>query len=190
MKAKYLKVGDRVEVVTPKEFIRCGYPLTIRDILETRSEIIEKIAFDAAVAIGLAKKTLPIFSWGGVSDESYKSELAWKTLRLAVAQKIISDENFGGNERIVVEAENERLAHIHVGKQYKWVIVDKKFVRTGVHETDWDYDEFSERRYISGNHLSNIKQYCVYDIECESCSMHYRILSMHVKRVDDQVHNS
>src|SRR5580658_7730138 len=41
-RGKYAAIGESVKIVTPRQFIRCGYPLSIKDVMNRDFQEIEE----------------------------------------------------------------------------------------------------------------------------------------------------
>lgn len=137
-KKNIIRVGDKVKVIIPDFFIRCGYPATVSS---KSAEILEQ--FEIPIQMLLEKLNIPKDSY--VFDKVLHkicNELAWGTLKI---------EGFGGNERQIFTKYNEH-------KLNKEFIVRKiKRVKTGFYSKgDNEYPPYlSQEKTHKLLHLDN-----------------------------------
>jgi hypothetical protein len=142
--SKYAKVGEMVRITTPKEFVRCGYPLTMEDIrVNCYTEIDAKV------------KEL------GMTLGKYSSEMiptrVYNTLEKAVTYWLLEQKHFGGSERSVHERDCSFLLN-RTG-----VVTKIRYVRTGTYypgkaKSSWDGYEYEPAG------LTNMKTHVIYSI--------------------------
>ena len=118
-----IRVGDIVNIVNPRIFIRCGYNLTKDDL---RPEIDEKYGKQIHAFI----KSIPI-----LKSRSYDS------VRDVIVYDYMVHKRFGGNERKIFTEIKE------ISKDKKYRVVSIKFVKTGIYvpgSTSWtgEYEDF------------------------------------------------
>jgi hypothetical protein len=144
---KYAKVGDTVKIVTPMTFIRCGYPLSVKILKETRKAHINTLAYKAASASGL----------------NYHNGYVKNALTHAIVFDMLRKENFGGRVKIIEEKEEPRYS----GKFGK--VVKRRFVYTGRYSPGWGGNDYWTGEF-SGEYpsLEEKKIHCVYDLWVES----------------------
>ena len=191
---KYARVGEFVKVVTPKEFVRCGYPLCMKDVMEQQYEEIEKDC--RRVFAALENRKLPQESQSVITEvpppedffavavsrtpgvENTMSPTVHGMLCAAIAAWRLEEQNFGGNERIIVE----RDSPFAVG-QFA-LVTGKRFVKTGKRFRSLSYgpDHNGEYDYEPGG-LKNESTHCVYLIE--QGPMKSKILAEHCERVSN-----
>ena len=167
---KYAVIGDYVRVVTPKQFVRCGYPLSIRDIMIRDCREIE--ADFERVFAALENRTLPeplpestqekldwIFDFKSTVHSS-TSATVHGMLCSAIAAYRLEKENFGGNVRSIVEIDG-------VFEQGQiWKVVSKKFVKTGTRFSGHVYqDSWTRESDYEPGGLDDEKTHCVYTVE-------------------------
>lgn len=110
-----IRVGDRVRVVTPKLFVRCGYPLSFDAVL---AEVATKHRLAVEEFLGTLGVMLPASSY-----EGYPQSVG-KVLK-AVAYDLLRQRGHGGKERSIYTTEKPEFA----GKEYAVTAV--RFVKTG-----------------------------------------------------------
>lgn len=110
-----IRVGDRVRVVTPKLFVRCGYPLSFDAVL---AEVATKHRLAVEEFLGTLGVVLPAASY-----EGYPQSVG-KVLK-AVAYDLLRQRGHGGKERCIYTTERSGL----VGNVYAVTAV--RFVKTG-----------------------------------------------------------
>jgi hypothetical protein len=176
-RSKYALRGEKVEIVTPKEFVRCGYPLSIKGIMQDQFKEVEKDC--GRMFAALVKKPIP----PDVPDPDPSDDFAvdsWLTLTAlevpnmsatvhgmlcaAAAAWRLEEANFGGKERRVFEQDSWALK---VGQVVE--VLGRKLVKTGirypsrVYRSGWD----GEADYEPGG-LESEKTHCVYKIRAGS----------------------
>jgi hypothetical protein len=181
---KYAAIGEQVRIVTPKEFVRCGYPLTIKIIMEQQFEEIEKDC--ARMFAALEKKPAPptpsepglVTDWGftipgvQVSDIPAMSATVHGMLCAAIAAYRLEQQNFGGNIRLIVERDGVcdpgDLA----------VVIKKSLVKTGKRIASWGGQDqrTGEWDYEPGG-LENEQTHCVYTVQKNNFK--FKILAEH-----------
>ena len=176
---KYARVGELVKIVTPKEFVRCGYPLSIKDVMNQQFEEIEKDC--ARMFASLEKKPLPIeqaapveeeigfsFLALSVSEGSNMSATVHGMICAAVAAYRLEQQKFGGNQRIIVE---QNSGPFEVGQT--WRVMGKRLVKTGKR---YPASCYREDDYEPGG-LENEQTHCVYSVQRNSSKS--KILAAH-----------
>ena len=121
----------------PKEFVRCGYPLTIKMILEQQSEDIENDCERVFAALGrrsISFETVPSeeekrpdlgFPMFSMKDSLNMSPTVHGMLCAAIAAYRLENQNYGGNVRSIVE----RDGPFEAGSE--WLVTKKSLVKTG-----------------------------------------------------------
>ena len=149
MKRKYLPLGAKVRVVTPKVFVRCGYPLNFDEVSRKFSDEITERINKASYAAKLNQ------------DDRYVSKYLFK----AVVCDILKREKFGGLERQIFEEEEK---HIEGAIGF---ISGKKFVKTGKYERG--YQSYDGDGDWDPAYLSDEKTHCIYTLELTNRSLSY-----------------
>lgn len=95
MNKSKIKVGDLVRIVNPQIFVRCGYPLCLKDVMES---------IDQNIAIDLIKKVT------GIPDQqplniTPKVERAIRDINKGLAYALMLSKGFGGSERRIYTRE-------------------------------------------------------------------------------------
>lgn len=126
-----IRVGDRVKVLTPWVFVRCGYPKTVRDYLET---------------VNMDLVTDAMETWGF----SEADNLYWE-IKTAVARAMLRRDGFGGPVRKIHHKASEDLRGA-VG-----TVTAKRYVVTGIYTTEsvFSPDGLPE---FTGPYLANPKR--------------------------------
>jgi hypothetical protein len=181
---KYAAIGELVKIVTPKEFVRCGYPLTIKLVMEQQFEEIEKdcarmfAALERKPAPPEALPTETEFAFGftavPASGCSNMSATVHGMLCAAIAAYRLEQQNFGGGTRAIVEKDGV----FEAGQL--WTVVGKSLVKTGKRFQSCSYgpDYNGEYDYEPGG-LENEKTHCVYSVEYGSFKVKAKILAAH-----------
>ena len=178
---KYARVGEFVKIVTPKEFVRCGYPLTIKLVMEQQAEEIEKDC--ARMFAALEKKPEP------VEEPEAQDEPGFFSLRLsevsatmsptvhgmlcsAIAAYRLEQQNYGGNVRVIVEKDGP----FDVGQQV--LVTKKSLVKTGRRFASRGYRSSYDGEYdVEPGGLDDEQTHCVYAFEFGRCK--FKILAAH-----------
>jgi len=179
-KSKYAAIGSSVRVVTPKQFVRCGYPLSIKMVMDRDFQEIERdcIRMFCALENRPTPEPEPVHAkeWDfqslHISQGVNMSATVHGMICSAIAAYRLEKENFGGGERQIVEVDGV------FEKDQIWTVVDKKFVKTGKRYPSWGGIDSStgEWDYEPGG-LEDEKTYCVYTVT--QFSGQYKILAQH-----------
>lgn len=181
---KYARIGEFVKIVTPKEFVRCGYPLSIKDVMNQQFEEIEKdcqrmfaalenkpISVESLKMETGAKSffSIPVIQ---VAEVSNMSATVHGMLCAAIAAYRLEQQNYGGNVRVIVEQDGP----FEVGQL--WVVTGKRLVKTGKRYPSSNYYSFysGEYDYEPGG-LENEQTHCVYSVQRHG--QKFKILAAH-----------
>jgi hypothetical protein len=143
-KPKYAKVGDRVRIVEPLMFKRCGYPLdprAVRDKFAMEIHELTKRAVLAVRGVALPKHEDQVEDVSLRYFEVHRGD-QWNLFERAVVGFILQREGFGGRERTVHEVEVAEY------KGRTATVTAKQTVMTGTYYApscgyngyDYDYD--------------------------------------------------
>lgn len=159
MKTKYAKVGDKVRVVIPKMFIRCGYPLTGQIVYEKYTEEIARAVSACDIALQQAFNT-PIEVDGiTLAGSSFSSGYASRLLEKAAISYKMEQLNWGGSSREVYQKEYPELRDVEL------TVVDKRRVQTGTrHDGYYRYSYYGDGDY-GPPYLEIEKTYVVYKVD-------------------------
>jgi hypothetical protein len=163
-KSKYASVGQKVHVHTPRQFIRCGYPLNYDTILNEQADLVKELV-DPLSAL-LHKTTTRQGSWlkslsigsKGLKDVNLR---AHRYLEKAVCAVLIQQQSFGGRERQVYESVEDTT----FPQEEEWIVRKKFFVKTGTYFAPYSgySDHTGEYDYEPGG-LSDEQTHCVYSL--------------------------
>ena len=134
-----IRADDRVVVITPDFFVRCGYPKTIEDCKKEIREVYTEDINELMKKVGLHGSCDSVFS----NCDSYTIDKIVSALAYAKLKK----DKFGGCSR---EIYTQRIEE-HTGKEY---LVSKiKHVQTGTYEAGYwsgmGYEPEYEPAYLS-----------------------------------------
>ena len=121
-KSPVYHIGDRVKIIKPEIFIRCGYPKTKADFAITPEQ--RNKLEDLLISFGIAKDSFLYYRYDNSLDRIY-DEISY--LQLAKA-------NFGGNKREIHTTTDFNILNI-TGE-----VISKRTVKTGVY--DYGYIDF------------------------------------------------
>lgn len=96
MNKSKIKVGDLVRIVNPQIFVRCGYPLCLKDVIES---------IDQNIAIDAIKRLT------GIPDQrplkiTSRVERAIRDINKGLAYALMLSKGFGGSERRIYTRED------------------------------------------------------------------------------------
>lgn len=132
-----IRVGDRVRVVTPKLFVRCGYPLAFDAVLtEVRTN---HLAVTEAYLKSVGVQ-MPVTTWKA------PPQAVEKVLR-AVAYELVRQQGYGGKDRRILTVDKPEWACV------TRAVTAVRFVKTGVY--NHGYQDYSGE--YQPPHLSNEK---------------------------------
>lgn len=127
MKKNVIHCGDIVKVVNPEFFIRCGYPLSIKDGIKM---ILENDSLER-------QSVLKISEVFGINIDSYRFQEILKTLSYFKIKK----EKFGGKERKIY------TRRIEDQKDKFFKVYKKKTVMTGNYVSGCGYSTIDGDEY-------------------------------------------
>lgn len=167
-KTKYSMAGERVTIVKPAEFVRCGYPLSIKDVLARDRHEIEKECMrlfcaltDTPVPPSVEPETDNfLISLAAHPAIPQMSATVHGMLCSAIAAYRLEKKNFGGGERRIFERPGP------FKKGQVWTVTGRKMVKTGKRfpSSSW-YDSYTgEHNYEPGG-LENKQSHCVYRVK-------------------------
>lgn len=169
-----IRVGDKVKILNPEIFIRCGYPLTPPDVYEEVAKLYgEKINAFVRETLGFPPKQMPTTEEEIDYDFYYDSREA-RTLEDKILNAFcyysVKMKGFGGKERKIYTEHYKQY-------QDKVGIVEKiKFHKTGIYTPD-DYDP---------PYLSNEEVHKILKLKFPYCFPEYlspvQIESIHVRK--------
>lgn len=168
-----------MKIVTPKEFVRCGYPLTIKIVMEQQAEEIEKDC--ARMFAALERKPAPLEPQPVVGDDfdfaalsvvqvPNMSATVHGMLCAAIAAYRLEQQNYGGNVRVIVEKDGpfDVAQQVLVTKK-SWVKTGRRFASRGYRSSyDGEYD-------VEPGGLDDEQTHCVYSFEFGMCK--FKILA-------------
>ena len=149
-----IRDGDYVKIITPNIFVRCGYPLNKKIVMDT---LITKEQKEAVVQMLLA------FGLKRPPEDMLAYQLSWKmdsTLADKAFDKVIYEmagvvlqkERWGGNERLIYYDYKPEF------QDATCYVQGKRVVKTGTHEVGHsyrgyydDYDDY-DPPYLSNEH--------------------------------------
>lgn len=151
-----IRVGDRVKIIDPLQFVRVGYALTVEDVRESH------ITQDQAHLL----KQL-INSTGYKLDYTMFPDSEYSRLETALARLILKTKKFGGPDRSV----HTQYMIEYLGKL--GTVRAKRYVKTGIYQNGTSYqgyyDDYPE---YEPPYLKNEKTVVIYQIEIDSDTWH------------------
>jgi hypothetical protein len=158
MKRNIIRKGDRVKVVNPEFFIRCGYPMTKEDVLRSvlKTGDVKKIE-DFLSDFGIYQH---FFAIPGTDIKHTLETRAYTQVfdRVAdaLAYGILAAKRFGGRERKVFTEKKEQYLNA------EGTVVGRKVVNSGYYQPGWSDEYEGEPAY-----LTNQKTHVIFDVELD-----------------------
>lgn len=130
MKASIIRIGDTVEIVEPKVFVRVGYPLTKRDIKDRLTRLDQKKIREFMQQFGLCQPLIMDFVVDAEYDvfnfEDHLGVVIYQKILDVISYGLLAKEKYGGNKRTI---------HTEFHASYKGrtgKVVGKRRVITGI----------------------------------------------------------
>lgn len=178
--SKSVRVGDRVEVVVPKEFIRCGYPMDYGEVAEEVAKehlkevmtLINKVAGGDYGVLEYFEKN-PLKSTCGSTARKIVQALAYAKCK---------NERFGGSTRLIYTKDSPEIAG------YKGLVTDIKWVVTGEYYAPSYYESMDGGDYEPGG-LTDQKRHKILEVSPDKTYQHFWIEAKNTKKSGCQIWN-
>lgn len=147
-----IRKDDVVKIINPEFFIRCGYPMTIRDAIE---KIMQDDSQDKKDLYDFAKRF-----------NVYAGGRDFRDMTKIVAYGKLKKEGFGGNERKIYTKSIPEAKGINLTVMYKKVVVTgDRIPGSSAYSDPYGYVE-AEPPYLSNSKPHNILYFyeCKYDL--------------------------
>lgn len=159
-----IKIGDKIEIINPELFVRCGYPI------DPESEDFV-LSWDEKSAI---EKLLVSFGFNGKQKD---------ILRLQLTVKMIHEKwkhlGCGGNERTIYTSKDP---FIKIGDVF--TVYDKFRCVTGTYVKEFNqYDYFTGIEQFDPAHLENQKHHTILECSSNELLFNFKIESKNVKQI-------
>ena len=166
---KIIRVGDRVRVINPEIFVRCGYPMDKEFAKNNLISPEDKVKLRNLLA-GFGFQFSQPLSYGYSSDPRF--EAIEEKIIDQIAFGILIRRGFGGPERKIITKRDE----FRLNKVYE--VSSKRYVKTGNRVSETVYgDEYEPA------HLSNEKTHTVLSLySCKSGK--FEISSLNVEKLN------
>ena len=145
-----IRIGDKVKIIKPFIFIRCGYPMSKKDIKESLSK--EKLDLLENFVYNFTGLTRDVFT------PNYRADNIIDKVKDQLAFGILVANGFGGNTRSIHSKERPELLNI------TGVVRTRRVVRTGVHERG---SRDQETGYYDPSYLGNVKSHIIFGIDID-----------------------
>jgi hypothetical protein len=162
--AKYAAVGDKVKIVVPEIFKRCGYALTAEVLRSTRTQEIDNKVQAAAQVI--AEKPKPDAGVKLCDPYDVVDRHTRGLLTKAVCSYIMNNEGWGGRERKIYEEHGEHL------RGAVCTVESKRFVRTGTYTHGRVCGSYYDEPEWEPPYLDGVKTHCVYTLTVDNPASH------------------
>jgi len=186
-----IRVGDKVKIITPEMFVRCGYPLCVRDMAEEVEKIFGDRIRDLMYSVGFDefKKYEEIIRIKPANKENRN----YNKIVMELARIRLSKKKFGGDKRSV----HTKFVEEMKGKEL--FVKDTQIVKGGIYNKGWSSTDYwsGEVDYMP-NYLSDQKTHkilTVSDYKDEILPYGYRyedydrIEAIHVEKIQEEAEN-
>lgn len=160
MKKEVFRVDELVTITNPEIFVRCGYPLCLKDKLdeiEFNPEFNKKIS-EFLISLGLAG----VSNCSLFEDYSWQNKQAFNGIMKAVAFGLLNKDKFGGSERKII------TKTIKIPEEHYFRIIGKKIVKTGTRSIDSDGSNM-DGDYHSWVYLRDMKSHVILELDNSFC---------------------
>lgn len=174
-KKTVFKIGDRVRIINPEIFIRCGYSLTkeiAKNTLITKEEK-DKIASLVGGVLDLRALGLDSFGYD-FGGSNTKLKVFDKILDELAYYKLVQN-SFGGNERKIHTEFNPKL------KDQICVVDSKKVYRTGIYHNASTYSGWEGGYDYTPAYLENVKSHVILDVYCETPGLEINYYNLRIE---------
>lgn len=164
------RYGDKVKIIAPELFIRCGYPKTIES--ETKIVIDEQ-----------GDQIKKMFKELGIKEIGFNSDIyisrTFKKIAREIAYCRLKQNGFGGSKREIYTNIVPELK----GKIFE--VVDKRCVKTGDYNSpNWCHDWYYGVYDYEPGYLSNVKTHVILEIQpCDVISF-YRDKKIEIEEIN------
>lgn len=128
---------DRVRIINPEVFIRCGYPLTKQMIKDTMTkeqlDAIHTMFHSFGIITDISKLPPDQIAFGLRTYIERIDDKAFSRVRDVIAGCILEQEGWGGKERKIYTERREDLLNATA------TVHDKRVVKTGTHVSGYTY---------------------------------------------------
>jgi len=167
---KYARVGEIVQLVEPYTFVRCGYPLCVKDIIEKEKSNIEAMILE--IIRSWQPKVPGVFA---TSEYSHLSGRTHGMLVAAIASYKLEQQGYGGKERSIHE---QKITNHILGN---YVVIGKNFHKTGIRYSPSSWTSYEGEYDYEPGGLENEKTHCVYTLK--GLYNNFKVLSTRCKRI-------
>lgn len=175
MKRNIIRINDRVKIITPDVFIRCGYPLTKEDMLrnELKQSDVKRIE-DFLSEFGIYPH---FFHVVGTDITQYLENKTYTQVfdRVAdaIAYGLLAGKRFGGRDRKIFTEYKEYL------KDSYGTVVERKVVNTGTY--NYGFSGGWEDDYEPAT-LTNQKTHVLFRVKVD-----YRHFNGGIQKIEEDV---
>ncbi len=148
MKKPVYRIGDKVKIIAPEIFIRCGYPLTKQIALETLITDDEKRK---------VKELLNYPKDFGIYETTNYQMAAEDNILDALAYFKIAEKGFGGKDRKIYTEVCEEI------RNQTAEIIGKKVVRSGRYNPGWYDGDEGEPPF-----LDQVESNVILEVRCDN----------------------
>lgn len=131
-KKQVYHINDRVKIVNPEEFERCGYPLTTQIVKDTLITKEQKDKINDLLTC--FKLNTPIYS--SIIVEHITDNKYYQEILQTLARGVLCQNKWGGNEKKIYTKRREEL------KGREGCVISKKVKRTGFYEPAASYQGY------------------------------------------------
>jgi len=140
---KIIRRNDAVKIIKPDLFLRCGYPLSLKDMVREidahYGEIIEDLVYSVGKGDKFMRRNEKGFYEDGVnlipalkikSESDVRNNPRYEILKMFAYPRLVAKQ-FGGNQRTIHTEYHEEL------KDRVTTVYNINFVKTGIRQPSW-----------------------------------------------------
>jgi hypothetical protein len=185
-----IRTGDIVRIINPEFFIRCGYNLCLKDLIDKfEKERMDEIENFIDVFLGDEKGKNELIKLGIRKTNPKEFSRTGKEIAKALAYAYMIKHSFGGKERKIFTERKEEYINTD------FMVCDIRYHKTGIYfPPSGGYDSyFNEYDYESGG-LKNEKTHKILELFpvynnpkfVSVLSPTFKIESIHVEKINEE----
>lgn len=182
-KKEVYRLHDRIRILTPEVFIRCGYPLTTEMISESMTEEQLKAIHEMFEKFGIRTDPSKVPATNKYFTEIQSiNDKPFQFVRNVIARELLGQKRWGGPERkIYTELRSEFL-------NATATVYSKRVVKTGTYMPGWGHTSYFgeydyEPAYLDGEETHIILTICT-DYGSTYPSQQFEIDERNVVKID------
>lgn len=151
------RINDRVKIINPLLFIRCGYPLTKEMIRETMTDEQKNAVHEMCSKFGMKTK-IPLIEDIWNADLSSLDDRAYRQVLDVMSGVLLRKQGWGGSERKIYTEHDPQFINA-TGYVY-----GKRVVKTGHHVSGYGYTSYWGETDYEPPYLSQEETHVILEI--------------------------